>query len=329
MKRVLILLLAVALILSGCGKKEDTATDKVSDDQVKMDVDRNKDTTEMKTEDGHEVEVVNDLNTSLELPKDYPEDILPLYSEEMIVTAMKNPDGTHSLMCLTKDGVDKVKDYYKKILEDAQVLTTQQDGDYYFSMGEIDGSTYSVMIDVAEDEDMDDYKAYFALTLLEGQGMGMDAMTGDEEADSDANEEQTSEEDKDADSDGKDTAASGSDDGKDDIGDKVIDDLIVPENLTVPESYPEKALPFYPTGKTEAAMMMDGMVAIMTEDPIEDVLEYYEDLLSGAEDYGMVNMPPTIMLNGTLDDVGITVTIGENTGMEEKRFKTLIQIMYQ
>lgn len=328
MKRVLILLLAMALILSGCGKKDDTATDKASDDQVKMDVDRNKDTTEMKTEDGHEVEVVNDLNTSLELPKDYPEDILPLYSEEMIVTAMKNPDGTHSLMCLTKDGVDKVKDYYKKVLEDAQVLTTQQDGDYYLSMGELEGATYSVMIDVAEEEDMEGYKTSFALTVMPGQGldMGMELPEGGEE---DKSDDGMDSEENEADSDMEDDRSSDKEDGDDTSGDRQVEDLIVPDNITVPDSYPEKALPFYPTGKTQAAMAMEGMVAIMTEDPVEDVLEYYTKLLEEADDYGTINMPPTTMLNGTIDGAFVQITIGENTGMEDERFKTLIQIMYQ
>ncbi len=268
--------------------------------------------------------MVNNLEESLEVPEDYPEDILPLYSKEMILTVMTNPDESMSLVCLTKDPAQKVIDYYNKVLEDATVMMDEKDEDYLMSMGQLKGgATYTVLIDVVDEEDYKGFETTFVVTTM--PGFDMDGMTGDDKDDDGSDDQDSSDGDGSEDKEDSDSGNIGGDPKKEEA------EIIVPEGIKIPDSYPKEEVPFYPTGKTEAAMAGEGMMAIMTEDELEDVLDYYRELLEESEDFNELNMPPMIMMSGTIDGKSVQFMIGENTEEtgEDPRFKTLIQIMYQ
>ncbi len=301
MKRVWIMLLIVAVLFTGCGGGDKPEPKTEADETVKVDVDKKKDSTLITTEDGQEIEVAADMEKGIDLPEEYPKDLLPLYSDEFIAVAMKQPDGSFSVVAMTEDSVGEVKEFYKKLLEDADVITTQQEEDFYMNMGTINGSTYTVMIEEEEDED-NDYHSRYTLMIIPGEDTG----TTVSEEDEDNQEDNESAE-------------------------KIEAEVVIPDDVNWPEDYPSVVLPIYPTGNTQAAMGDAGMVGIMTEDQPEDVVEYYKELLKEADDYGEMAMGPMTMVSGTIEGKFFQVTIGlndENTG-EDIKFKTLVQVVYQ
>ena len=295
------LVLVLAMVLAACGGGEQSEPVTESEETVKVDIDKKKDSTLIKTEDGQEIEVAEDMNKSLDLPADYPNDLLPLYSDEFIALAMKQPDGSYSIMAMTVDSVEAVKTFYKNVIAEAEVITTQQEEDFYMSMGTIDGNTYTIIIQ-GEEEDEYDFETSYSLMIMPGQTMDMG-----EEADKATSDDPVLQ------------------------SEKVQAPMVIPEGVQWPADYPSDQLPTYPTGNTQAAGGSEGMVGIMTEDPPEEVVTYYKELLEDAVDFSEISIAPMYMLTGTLDDKFLQVTVGPNDGTtgEADRFKTLIQIMYQ
>lgn len=300
-KALYMICLSIVLTLSGCGNGKDLveeSVDQVEDlgmDDVKVKED--KDSITVEVEGGGEIEVVKEGEKSLELPQDYPNAILPLYSDEFIASVQKNPDGSYAIVGMTKDSVEEVKAFYQTQLADTSVVMTQQDEDFFMMMGDRDGSTYTVMVEMDEDEESG-FQTLYILSVAEDQPL-LEESSEDTMA-----EEKTSPPSKPT-------------------------DLVVPEGESMPESYPEDIVPVYPTGNVEASMLSDGMIGIMTEDISEDVIGYYKDLLSSGSDFVEMSMPPAAMLSGSLEGYSFQIIVGPNEGQEEERFQTLIQIIYQ
>ncbi|MEA3423613.1 MAG: hypothetical protein U9Q80_07465 [Bacillota bacterium] len=130
-----ILIVALILTMSACGKKTET----IGDTEVETD----KDTTTI-TNDQSEVVVSGDMNKSVPIPEGYPENILPVYDDLFIATASKNLDGSYAIIGFTDDGVSDVAKFYEKIFENAEVLMKDTSDDNYMNMGSIDGSSYTI-----------------------------------------------------------------------------------------------------------------------------------------------------------------------------------------
>jgi len=300
-KTISIVCLSVVLLLSGCGKGQGGIED--SADQVEelgvndVKVEEDKESIKVGVEGGGQIEVVKEGGRRLELPTDYPTSILPLYSDEFIASVQKNPDGTYAIVGMTNDSVEEVKVFYQTQLVETSVVTTQQDEGFFMMMGDKDGSTYTVMVEVDDDEESG-FQTLYILSVAEGQPLLV------ESSEDTMAEEKTSPPSKPT-------------------------DLVVPEGQSMPESYPEDLMPIYPTGNVEASILSEGMIGIMTEDIYDDVIVYYKDILSGGSDFVEMSMPPAAMLSGSLGGYSFQVMVGPNEGQEEEGFQTLIQIIYQ
>lgn len=299
MKRWTIAVVMLLAMLAGCaGNAKPDATEAPEMDDMSINAD--KDSVKVKVEDGAEIEVANEGAKSLELPEDYPVDLLPLYSDEFILTVQKNQDGSYALVGLTNATIEEVKAFYTDFLADTTTVMNTQDVDYFMTMGDNKGSAYTVMVEPNEDEAYP-YSTLYVLSINPGQALVEE--TSDEQTEETTASEATSE--------------------------SVEAPLVLPEGQTMPKTYPADVLPMYNTGAAEAASANDGMIAFMTEDPIDRVTDYYKNALKEAADYTVMDMQPAAMISGTLDGHFIQVMIGPNEGQEDERFKTLIQVMYQ
>ena len=174
------------------------------------------------------------------------------------------------------------------------------------NMGDLMGQTYSITIMPGEEDT--GYETNFTLVVMPSMG----TIPGTE-----ASEETDKEEDTDVDYEPSEPS-----------------DLVIPADINWPADYPDKELPVYPTGACEVDIVdasgATTMVGLKTEDPTDVVYEYYKDLFSGSDDFSEMNMAPMIMLEGTIDDVLINITLVENGTFTDidLKFKTLIQIDY-
>ncbi len=319
MKKILIVIMILSLMIVGCGSdkdKEQDAAEKVAEKAAEkiieaefgddVEIETKDGATTITTDEGHELTVANDMETGVPIPEGYPHSLLPVYSDEFIVMASVNQDGSFSISGYTKDELSKVVEFYEDELSEGNELMKQISEDDYLNMGEFNGVTYTVSV-VPADDDME-YSTVFTLVVFPVIG-DTEVVDESDDAEDDAEDEQSD-------------------------GDGIERDIVIPDDIVWPEDYPEDILPIYPTGNTEAAGVDDMgsqiTVGIMTEDNIKGVVEFYDDLLQDALDYSKINMEPTYMISGTIDDINIQVMVmenGEHTG-EDLRFKTVIAITY-
>lgn len=295
MKKILMMVL-ILLLLVGCGSNNvNNALENANDIQS---VDVGGDTTEIKTESGVEVTVATDEDKSIDIPEDYPKDKLPVYKGARVTATQTNPDGTILLIALSDAKMDEIVEFYEGVLEGAEVLMKQNADGSYLNMGELDGMTYSVAVG----EDTVEGNLETSITL-----MAMPMSLIDESAVVDTESD-------------------------DEVTDMAPAEFKVPDNIIWPEAYPSEIIPEYDLAYTEVKDVIsannENVVMLMTEDKIADVKEYYEEKLKDAENYVSMDIQGGVNIAGTIDDLYIMVMLFENNGMEEKRFKTLIQIVY-
>lgn len=297
--RKLCIVLCVILLVS-CGS--DNAAENILESQEGINnVEVTKDTTEIKTESGVEVTTTNDMAKSVEVPKDFPQDILPIYKDAIVVATQSNPDGTITLVIVSDADYDDVLEFYEKVLENAQVLMSSKEADGFLSMGELDGITYNVSINKEPDED------YEVAILLLGSPVSII---------DDTTETETATETETEDADTKDMAPA---------------EFVIPDTVTWPDNYPESLKPYdlaYAEVKDVESNSGDTMIGIMTEDILKNVVAFYEELLEDSDGYMTMAMPGGHSINGMLDGKTIMIMLFENTGQEDARYKTLIQIIY-
>jgi len=291
MKKYVVILLV--LILVGCSNNNNL-------DGIKnIDVEKNQ--VEIETDEGQEVTVAKDIDESIDLPDDYPKDIIPVYDDANVIGASSNPDGSLVIMCVSDQKAEEIIEFYKKVLEEAEVTMEQNAEGVYLNMGSLEGLSYTVSVSDSTDTDLG-YISSFSIIIME-EIMGLE-----EEQD----QEETSEE----------------------VTEMAPAELVIPDTIEWPEDYPEDIVPAYDDAYTEvkitASQGGQTMVGLMTEDKIDIVTEYYSELLKDASDYSTIDMQGTTMIAGTIDGVMITVLLVENDGSmgEDERFKTLIQVIY-
>lgn len=281
----------MCLLLIGCGSKNDGLE---SAGITKVDVD--KDQTEIKTDDGTEMTVTNDIEESIDIPDSFPEHIIPIFKDSHIIGASENADGSIIIVGMIKDEMKDFVDFYKNALAGAEVTLEQNAEGTYMTMGNLGGITYTITI--AEEVEEDFKYAFSILVIKELEDMAETSGTESSE------------------------------------GEKAPAEFVIPEMVSWPDDYPEGSIPVYSAAYTEAkATMKQGdetMIALMTEGEFDDVSDYYEELLMDASDYSTMTLQGTLMFVGTIDDVKITVMLLENDGSldEDMRYKTLIQIIY-
>lgn len=286
----LVFVLILVLLLSACGSNEINEPLNVIAD---VDVDKNQ--IEITTEAGDELVISKDIDESVELPKEYPKDIFPIYRDSYIAAASKSEDGSFLIIGYTNDDMKDVKEFYMEILKDAKIIIENSTSESYMNMGEMEGMSYTLSI-AASLDDLD-YKLNFNLMIMQIDDSG-------------SNEELQL------------------------VKNSTEKTMNSTSDRELPINYPEDIIPVYNSGSAEVSVVLKQsgqvVVGLMTIDEIEVVTEYYRSFLSIAEDYSLLDMNGTILLMGTLDERNVTVTLTVNSADsgEDTKFNTLIKVIY-
>lgn len=111
MKKIVILLVSLVFLV-GCGDKNENSKNNVSDnDEMNVNVSLNDETVTVTTEDGTTVQA--STKESVELPADYPKDVLPVYPGSFVMGASENADGSYVVMAMTNDAYEDIKSFYE------------------------------------------------------------------------------------------------------------------------------------------------------------------------------------------------------------------------
>lgn len=303
MKRIIGIFIVIIIIglLVACGASSEQEDATPVDDNEEVSIEQDSD--EMKiTGEGSETTVTKDLDKSVELPEGYPEDIIPLYDDLFLITAMKRDDGSYAVSGGSKDSIQVVGEFYDEILEDAKVMMKDFTNDSYSNIGELRGHTYTINISEPEGDLVDRFESYLMIILVPGDLTGM---TTEEESVEEVNKEYAGA-------------------------------IVIPDDLVLPEDYPKDEMPFYSQGEENVLATVEErngqqMVGYMTTDPIEKVYEYFQEEYSNAEQFMVMNDTDTdknimISVDGKVFQV-VLFTNNEMTG-EDMKYKTLISIIY-
>lgn len=109
------------------------------------------------SDDGSEVKFGEDLD----LPKDYPDDILPLYKKDSILSTSAS-EGSFYVMFVSKASVKDSTEYYKELVEGAEEksVTTTDTGAMIFA--KIEGRECAILIN---EDNEDGKKSNISLTV--------------------------------------------------------------------------------------------------------------------------------------------------------------------
>jgi hypothetical protein len=107
------------------------------------------------------------MKKSVDVPKEYPENIIPIYQDLFLIMASKNSDGSFSISGLTNDSVEDVSKFYNYILKDANIMLNIVDEGEYTNMGDFKEYVYTIMAEKSNDEALD-YKTTVTIVLVPG-----------------------------------------------------------------------------------------------------------------------------------------------------------------
>lgn len=308
MKKLIAILLLFCLIilLPACGGSSEEDVEKEQAEESSVSVEEDSDEIKI-TGEGSETTVTKDLDKSVKLPAGYPEDIIPIYEDLFLITAMKRDDGSFAVAGGSKDSIQKVGEFYETVLADAKVMMKDFSEDIYSNTGEFKGQTYTINITDPEGEMVDRFQSSVMIILIPGDLSGMPMPEEGVE------EETVEEENKDHET-----------------------SIEVPDDLVLPGDYPQDEMPFYDKGEENVLAAVEEkngqqMVGYMTTDTIEEVYEYFQEKYSNAEQFMVMNDTDTdknimVSINGKVFQI-VLFSNNEMTG-EDMKYKTLISIMY-
>ncbi|MBN2797437.1 MAG: hypothetical protein JXR88_18660 [Clostridia bacterium] len=301
MKKILILLVSLVFLV-GCGDKNENTVNTVknnADMNVNINVSDNGKTTTVTT--GDTTTSVSNKD-SVDLPENYPVDVLPVYPGSFVMGASENADGSFVVMAMTNDSYEEIKNFYKEHLKASVKTMTSDSEENFLDTGTYMGYSYTVSISESLEEL--GYRFSYSLILMKS----MDSMNFNDP--SGTTEDTTNEED---------------------MG---VSQMVTEIYEGFPEAYPSKLLPISEEESFEvrAAMEVNGQQAIayVSEVLYEDSVAYFESIMSKMEDYSTMALDNAQMIYGNLDGYNFTVVITKNTGDlgEPENFDSLIQIFY-
>ncbi len=102
------------------------------------------------------------------------------------------------------------------------------------------------------------------------------------------------------------------------------------EGVDLPDGYPQNLVPIIDdsvvvTASTEKASAgREYWISIMTKQEVTEVVDFYEGVMSDAEDSSIIAVENMSIITGTKDDFYVTITINPS---DESDYKTLISII--
>ena len=142
LKRLIwILVIVLGMGLSACAKEADPV------DEVEPD-------------DNEEVLV------SLDLPADYPSNVLPIYPGGFVEVAM-SVNKSYTIVAYYEEGPSVLIEYYKDLIKDASDLMVTETASTYTAFGGLDDHTFA--LDIGTSTSYEDYPTSLSLTLTYNQ----------------------------------------------------------------------------------------------------------------------------------------------------------------
>jgi hypothetical protein len=288
-----IIILVLLVFLTSCGKAEDKPAD----------------STTIKTDEGHEITVLQDEEGSLPLPEDFPEDIIPVYKDPNIIVSSNDADGSSQIIAMSEEPMEDIVNFYKEVLSDGENTNETLTPETYMLMGIKDGINYMVSVAEADDEDLesDKYKSMFTVIVFPE-----DEEFGEGEIEEEPEEEESG------------------------TTETVDEGTSMPSSLSWPEDYPEDYLEAYQDGEPQLFMVTNagqsgmGMIMLVTKDDSNKVIEYYKSKLKNSENYTSMLMPEGGTFTGIIEGMLFQISIFENEDIETyPGYKTAVSINYQ
>ena len=115
---------------------------------------------EVEPDDNEEVLV------SLELPADYPAEVLPIYPGGFVEVAM-SVNKSYTIVAYYEEDPSVLIEYYKDLIKDASDLMVTETASTYTAFGGLDDHTFA--LDIGTSTSYEDYPTSLSLTLTYNQ----------------------------------------------------------------------------------------------------------------------------------------------------------------
>jgi hypothetical protein len=288
-----IIILAVLVILTSCGKSGDKPAD----------------STTIKTDEGHEITVSQDEDGSLPLPEDFPEDIIPVYKDANIIVSSNDADGSAQIIAMSEKPMEDIVNFYKEALSDGENTSETMTPESYMIMGNKDGIDYMITVAKADDEDLesDKYKSMFTVFVFnEDEDYGEGEIEEEAEKDEAATAEVTDE------------------------ATFMPSSLSWPDDYPKDSLEAYKAGEPQLFMVTNTGQSGRGMIMLVTKDDLNKVIEYYKSEMKNFENYNSTLMPDGGIFTGIIEGILFQISIFENEDIETyPGYKTSVSINYQ
>ncbi len=113
--------------------------------------------------DKTEIKYSDDTKKSVPLPDNYPAELFPVYKNSFVAAVQSDENGV-IVNAFSKDDVGTVAAFYKKVLKDAQVISSHEDSKGFASLGVMGGYTYNLA--VVESNEMEGYRTHTVIMLM-------------------------------------------------------------------------------------------------------------------------------------------------------------------
>lgn len=167
---MIILLLALCVVFTGCsGSSNENANESIIEEALStddVDVNLDNDQVEITTANGGSVEMSTSLENSVDIPKDYPDNILPIYNNSFIYSISTINEGGKGYIVtfVSKDEYVQLVEFYKDVVKNYDGVTTIMDSDDLFNvMAEY--KDYIITIAVINEVDENGNKCGASLTV--------------------------------------------------------------------------------------------------------------------------------------------------------------------
>lgn len=157
---MIILMFIIMVCIVGCSKVQDSVGEKIADKVV--------DETTKKIGSGEEIsmEIDSSLTESVEIPKDFPKDVVPIYEKAHVFGVTKQPDG-YAVVLFSKDKLSKAAEFYQDFYKEANIISMNESDESFEMMGSYEG--YTITIFASPETEVEDFITNINLIVVEGE----------------------------------------------------------------------------------------------------------------------------------------------------------------
>lgn len=169
---LVILIGSLVLVTAACGSGDSPETTPAAQQTTAAAEPAQKETTEAAAESEAEDEdatsknIELDISTndkSVDLPADYPSEILPIYPNSYVESVVSMDEG-FTIIAHSKDAPEKLMEFYKDIMAEGQITAESTVDDAYTVFGTL--GSFTVQLTVGPQQEREDYQTTYALMLF-------------------------------------------------------------------------------------------------------------------------------------------------------------------